>query len=153
MALPTFLPRPVTKPILIDPLAFVLALLGAPILVALLGFWLLFIPVFAIYFGGPLYLVLGTPVLLWFIPRYGINIWKLGLLAAGVNVIGSGVIALALFAMESNLGADDFARLYLFFGTPVAFAWGLAFGALYPAFERKIYKTLNPDSNPERKDQ
>lgn len=48
----------------IDPVAFAIALIGAPLLVALLFFWILLIPVFALLFGGIPYLVLGTPVLL-----------------------------------------------------------------------------------------
>ena len=49
---------------LIDPVAFFIALFGAPLLVALLGFWAFFIPIFALVFGGPIYLLLATPALL-----------------------------------------------------------------------------------------
>ncbi|MEP5154845.1 hypothetical protein [Planktotalea sp.] len=131
------LPRPVLRPKIIHPLAFTLALVCAPLLVALFGFWL-FIPVFAIAFGGPLYLALGVPALLWFIPRYGVKAWQIGILASLVNLIGVAAIALVLLQLDLGMDADDFLRLYVLVGTPVAFAWGLTFGLLYPAFERSF---------------
>ena len=48
----------------IDPVAFAKALILAPLIIAAIGFWALMIPVFAVLFGGPLYLIIGTPVLM-----------------------------------------------------------------------------------------
>jgi len=48
----------------IDPVAFFLALICAPLLVALMFCWMIGIPVFALFFGGVPYLIFGTPVLL-----------------------------------------------------------------------------------------
>ena len=53
-----------------DPIAFVVALVSAPFLVAGAGFWLLFIPVVAAIAGLPAYLICGTPVLLWMVGRF-----------------------------------------------------------------------------------
>lgn len=143
MRLPRLLPEPVTRPILIDPLAFTGALIGAPLVVAILGIWIAFIPVIAVIMGGPLYLVLGVPALLWFIPRYGVTPWKIGALAVVVNALGSAVLIALLTAVNPKFDTVDFALLYLGFGTPHAFAWGLAFGFLYPTFEREIIRALN----------
>jgi hypothetical protein len=52
------------------PKAFVLALICAPILVGILGAWMLLIPTVAVLLGGPYYLLFGTPVLLWMVTRY-----------------------------------------------------------------------------------
>jgi hypothetical protein len=54
----------------LDPKAFVLALICAPILIGILGAWMLLIPTVAVLLGGPYYLIFGTPVLLWMVTRY-----------------------------------------------------------------------------------
>ena len=48
---------------LIDPTAFFAALILAPLLVALLGFWIVLIPVVAVILGGLPYLLVGGPLL------------------------------------------------------------------------------------------
>jgi hypothetical protein len=45
--------------------AFVLAMIGGPLLVTAFTFWVMFIPVFALVLGGLPYLVIGTPMALW----------------------------------------------------------------------------------------
>jgi fatty acid desaturase len=37
----------------VDPVAFIIALVMAPLSIAALGFWALLVPVFAVYFGAP----------------------------------------------------------------------------------------------------
>lgn len=139
----SLLPRPVTRPVILDPLAFVLALVGAPILVAFMFFWILLIPVFAIFYGGPIYLALGVPSLLWYIPRYGISTWRIGFFAVLVNTLGCGAIALALIFFDAAIDAKGFAWFYWGFGTPVPFVWGFVFALLYPNFQTKFNRTLN----------
>lgn len=141
--------KPPRKTFVIDPLAFVLALVSAPLFVAFLGFWAMFIPVAGIFYGGPLYLIFGTPALLWFLPRYGSNALGIALLAALVNFGAS----FSLFILPELVGLDeiifhDREGIYLMFGTPLAFFWGLAFGWLYPKFERAEYRVLNADFTP-----
>jgi hypothetical protein len=48
----------------LDPVAFVAALILAPLLFTALTFWVVLIPVGALIVGGLPYLILGTPVLL-----------------------------------------------------------------------------------------
>jgi hypothetical protein len=48
----------------LDPVAFVAALILAPLLFTALTFWVVLIPVGALIVGGLPYLVLGTPILL-----------------------------------------------------------------------------------------
>jgi len=55
----------------IDAAVFAIALIAAPFLVALLFFWVYFIPVFAILFGGLPWLLCGGPVLWWTIRTCG----------------------------------------------------------------------------------
>jgi len=71
-------PRPVRYAI--DPTAFVAAVIGAPLLVTAATFWALGIPVFALLFGGPVYVALSIPVLLWDIPRHEPTIGRLATL-------------------------------------------------------------------------
>ena len=52
-----------------DPAAFVAALVLAPVTVTLIT-CLTIIPIFALVLGGPVYLIVGTPVLLWMVGRY-----------------------------------------------------------------------------------
>ncbi len=144
--------KPIERPrqsFIIDPFAFVLALLGAPCLIAILGFWAFFIPVLGVLFGGPLYLALGTPALLWFLPRYGPHAVQIMALACFANValcflIGSAVV---LFP-NSKTDLADLVPVYLLFGTPLAAFWGLAFAWLYPKFERTAFRALNANFTP-----
>lgn len=49
---------------LVDPVAFVLAMVGAPLLVGIVGAPLILIPSIATLLGGPIYLMVGIPVML-----------------------------------------------------------------------------------------
>ncbi|MEM8578201.1 MAG: hypothetical protein AAGF60_10145 [Pseudomonadota bacterium] len=64
-----WMPAPRPARYLVDPVAFFIALIGAPLLVTLASFWLFLIPVFALVLGGPIYLILGTPLLLFHLRR------------------------------------------------------------------------------------
>ena len=46
----------------VDPWPFVAAVIGGPLLVTLVSFWIFFVPVFALILGGPIYLVFGLPL-------------------------------------------------------------------------------------------
>ena len=142
LRLPQLLPKPRPRPFLIDPVAFVVALVGAPILVALLGFWAVFIPVFALFFGGPVYLVLGTPVLLWYLPRSGVNPWAIGVLAFATCIAALGFASL-IASLPGNREIFELLGMYLVFGPIMAPIWGLTFGWLYQISERNSYKHLN----------
>ncbi|GHC55881.1 hypothetical protein [Neogemmobacter tilapiae] len=53
----------------LDPIAFFAALVLSPFVVTLMTFYLL-VPMRALILGLPVYLALGTPVLLWMVGRY-----------------------------------------------------------------------------------
>ena len=126
---------------LIDPRAFIVALIGSPILVTVLLFWL-FVPIFALALGGPVYILLATPVMLWWLGRHRPGFWApavLGLLSNLAVVGGMYLAILTGFAEELN----SFAGFYLIFGSIFAPIWAGVFGILYqamprPAFARQI---------------
>lgn len=117
-----------------DPVAFVAALVSAPVLVALLGFWALFIPIGAAIFGGPIYLVFGTPVLLWMVTRFPP---EAGIFAcAGLLVQSALTIGLAIAARLLPLSqAADLLPAALF-GMVFAPIWGAVFIKLYRRWYR-----------------
>lgn len=119
-----------------DPMAFVLALIGAPILVAVFGFWLLLIPVFAVVFGGPVYLVFGTPVFLWMVTRYPPDA---RIYAFAGFLLQSFLIAVLVGYMEiaDQWHLDEVFELSLF---------GLAFAPVWAAVFAKLYRGMHrPD--------
>lgn len=123
-------PEPLPGRYALDPVAFAGALIGAPVLVALLGFWAAGIPVFAVLFGGPFYLVFGTPVLLTYL------LWHHGTPqgAAGLGLATVLAVAAAAWAIGTLFGLRDITEVVGFlggFGLVFGPLWGLAFGALY----------------------
>lgn len=141
--IPRLLPKPVPKPYLIDPLAFVVALVGAPLAIGLVGAPLLLIPVFAVVFGGLPYLILGTPTLLWAFTRWGprANISAaLGFAGVALPLLGMYLVTLALTEPNYDLeGAIELGLFGLFFG-PV---WAGTCASFYHRLERKPYRCLN----------
>lgn len=116
----------------IDPLAFVLAFVGAPLVPATLLFWLL-IPPFAVLFGGPVWIVLGLPVLLWQMPKTGPDAGKIAPLAFVGNLLATGAIY-GYAVLTHNHDAEAFLWIYGIFGSVMAPAWGACFAWLYRAF-------------------
>ena len=102
------------------PIAFVFALILAPIVVAVLFFWLFLIPVFAVYFGAIPYLLFGTPVLLWMVTHTRITFWNCAL---------GGLLAQMMFAW--SISADftpsrllgEPAEFFILWGIPFSVAW------------------------------
>lgn len=114
----------------IDPVAFGLALLAAPFVVALMGFWALLIPVVALYFGLPVYLAAFTPAMLALSFKYDITPG----FTAFVGVVVNMVACLPPLLWMLSAGYHDvevFMVLYLGFGSVHAMLWGAAFGWLY----------------------
>ncbi len=62
-------PTPKPPERLVDPVAFFIALILAPLVVGLLGAPLLLIPSFAVLVGGLPYLLIGGPILWWALRR------------------------------------------------------------------------------------
>ncbi|MGB7318630.1 MAG: hypothetical protein WBC85_11755 [Planktotalea sp.] len=142
MRLPNPIPSQRDKPYLIDPIAFAGALVGAPLLVAVLGFWAFLVPVGALIFGGPLYLLLGTPALLILLPRRKPRALEIAGLAFVVNLFATALIGL-VGLLSSSFDLQDFLVLYGGLGSIMAPIWGTAFAMLYVSLESATYKVFN----------
>jgi hypothetical protein len=118
----------------LDPVAFAAALVAAPLLVALICFWALLIPVFAVLFGGPVYLAFGTPVLLWMVTR--VRPYFVSYACVGVLVQSGLTLLLALSdALHPHQGTGDLLPAALF-GMIFAPLWAGTFAALYRRWYR-----------------
>ena len=119
---------------LLDPIAFAGALVLAPLAFAAMTFWLMLVPVAAIYFGTVPYLIFGGPVFLWMVTRYPP--------AFGTFALG-GLLAHALFILCFALwqGAQlpsqrSLLTIMTLWGLPFSLAWGGTFARLYQSFYR-----------------
>ncbi|HKK84654.1 MAG TPA: hypothetical protein VJ942_03935 [Roseovarius sp.] len=144
-----FWPKPTHPGHVIDPVAFVLALLGGPLLVTVATFWA-FVPIFALVFGAPAYLICGTPTLLWYLSRYEARPIAIGLLAVAVNTATLPVL-LWTDILPGRQDVNDMLFMFGGFGGGFAFLWGAAFGWLYPQFRRGFFAPITPNAIPERK--
>jgi hypothetical protein len=124
----------------LDPVAFVLALVLAPLVVALLFCWALLIPVLAVIFGGVPYLVFGTPVLLWLATRVPLHAGRLALVGMGVQ--GLFLVCLAVWGRLAHPEAEGLVVFYGLFGLPMAALWFAAFAVLYRRFWRPVLPLL-----------
>ncbi len=114
--------------------AFFGALILAPLLVTALSFYVV-IPVFALMFGAPIYLALGTPLLLWQLSRIPCTSSDC---AAAALLANAAACALAMLysALTQNDDLVGLTLFYLFFGSIFAPLWGGMFGWLYLKFTR-----------------
>lgn len=124
-------------PNLIDPIAFTAALLLAPILVALAGFWILLIPVVGAVFGAPFYLSAGSLA-------FAVGIMQgvdraVGFAAIGFLAVLASVPLAAAFGLDDllfrGLEFESFLALGLVHGT----LWGFVFGVLYRWFRNPFF--------------
>lgn len=141
LILPPPLPYPARY--IIDPVVFFGALIAAPLLFTLLTFWMLFIPVFALAFGGPAYLIIGTPVLLWYLRRNDGDPGDLGFLAFMIMFI-SLVLICGFAALAQVPELISIALGYLGFGMIFGPAWAYVFGRLYQTYRRDFYAKPRP---------
>ena len=117
--------------LVLDPIAFVSALIGAPLLVTLFTFYL-YIPVVALVFGTPVYLVVGTPILLWMVTRVPPQgeIYALAGFATNAALLLIGFVGLQLGWVSRELAVIPVAGLVF------APAWAGCFPTIY----RKCYR-------------
>ncbi|WP_371226327.1 hypothetical protein [Roseovarius sp. 2305UL8-3] len=123
---------------MIDPVGFFVALVAAPIMVAGATFWILFIPVFALLFGGPIYLAAATPVLLWWLARHPPKVSEIAALGFTANL----VICAGVYLFGLATGARDpsgTAMFYLLFGSVFAPLWSAVFAVLYRRMRRPFF--------------
>lgn len=131
---PNALPHPPRY--IIDPVAFFVALIFGPLVFTALTFWALFIPVFALGFGFPVYLIVGTPVLLWYLRHNDGDPSDLGFLAGKLILLGT------FFAGGAAALAKEQELMFL-----IAFyaGFGLIFGSAWAYFFGKVYQRLRGD--------
>lgn len=106
-------------------LPFVGALVSAPFIVALFGFWA-FYPVFALAFGLPTYVIFGAPLFVLALRWYGPRGWAVLFAGSIANLISYPAIAIVI--------DPDVAGFITGFGLFFAPVWSLAFVWLYRAF-------------------
>jgi len=132
---------PTTRPstYLIDPVAFFLALFGAPLLVAALGFWAI-IPVFAVPFGAPFYLIIGTPLILRSLSRRPPKAGQFAAMAFIAN-FATPLLYWAYAIVFHTGDTPESAMIFFGFGAMFAPLWGGGFAMIYRLLQRDFYKT------------
>lgn len=113
--------------------AYVLALLGAPLLVAALGFWMLLIPVFALYFGGLPYLVLAAPGFWLALRKYPPKMATFATIGFALNFL-SPLFHYAMFTYHGWTYEMDAFQVLWIYGAIFSALWGAVFALLYRLF-------------------
>ncbi|WP_415921379.1 hypothetical protein [Tateyamaria sp. SN6-1] len=114
----------------LDPVAFAKALILAPLLVAGAGFWIILIPVFAAVFGGPIYLIVGTPVLMVYLHYAEGSAAGAAALAFVTTAVGA-LGLLAVTSLHDLRPYNDGLIIWILFALAFAPIWGATFGYLY----------------------
>jgi hypothetical protein len=121
---------------LVDPVAFFIAMIGGPGLVGLIGFPTFVFPL-ATVMGGPVYLIVGIPVMLIYMARHKVTPYDWAWLALVTHLAVFLPIFLVAVLTKGNV---DGSSLYLIFGCFFAPVWGGISGFLYAVLERDFYK-------------
>ncbi len=132
----TLYPRHAADRHLVDPVAFFIAMIGGPGLVGLIGFPTFVFPV-ATAMGGPVYLIVGIPVMLIYMAQHRVTPYDWAWLALVTHL--AVFLPIFLFAGLTK-GNVDSSGLYLVFGCFFAPLWGCISGTLYAALVRDFYK-------------
>jgi hypothetical protein len=128
---------------IIDPVAFFAALILAPILFTAATFWLLFIPLGALVFGGLPYLVVAPPVLLIHLRRHRVDPSRIAALAAVTSIVLV-TLGTVMALLMPGIGPDDVlisALLVMAFAVIFAACWGVTFAWLYRSMARDFFTT------------
>lgn len=118
---------------LVDPVAFFVALVLAPLIVGIILSPIYLVSIIAIGFGGLQYLLIGGPILFLTLTYAEPHAGRLALLAFIVNLAVSWPVAF-LFPDPETIVA-----LFAFFGSIFAPLWAAAFAKLYRNFRRELY--------------
>ena len=121
----------------VNPTAFLLALIGAPIVVTVFSFWTI-IGLFALPMGIIPYYVIGTPTLLWAVGRIKPKFCEYALLGICGNAAMAIGGALILVPMVGAREAEAILLVFVGFGMIFAPLYAGTFGWLYGAFHPKI---------------
>ncbi len=127
----------------VDPVAFTVALIGAPLAVTVATCWLI-VPLFALVFGGPLYLIFGAPILFVYFglcrPRW---FGPVILAALTMACLWLGAEVLTAGNLIGNRWTTGFGSLYGPFGMVFGPLWALPVTWLYRQCARQsgVYPT------------
>lgn len=130
------------EPLPLDPIAFFTALILAPFIVTLMTFYLL-VPIAALIIGLPIYLVIGTPVLLWMVGR---KPPVFAVYAAAGFLVDLGLILASAALAPSTQSLQTLVGLALP-GLIFAPLWAGCFAWLYRSFYKVRYAS-GPVDNP-----
>ncbi len=126
----------------VDVVSFVISLMLAPLVIALLGFWLALIPVFAVLFGGVPWLSFGAWFLWLSLKRHGPGPMLIGA-ALLANLIGTPILTFLFMVISDPTGFThelwDVIAFMVGFGIVFSGLWGTVFMYLYKWF----YRTKN----------
>lgn len=128
---------------IIDPVAFFAALIGGPLVFTGMTFAAFFIPVAALLFGGPLYLIVGTPLLLWYLRRNDGDPNALAALAFKVMAF-SLLLVLAIAAITGKEQLFGVGLWFTGFGMIFGPAWAYFFGLIYQRLRRDFFAKPRP---------
>ena len=108
---------------------FLIAFIGAPLLVTLLTFWA-FVPLYALVFGGPLYLIAGLPLTAWYLRNRHPSWIELILLSQACQLLQVPIF-LSIVLYVGDWDMLEVLPTLLFFGAIFALIWISTFLLLY----------------------
>jgi hypothetical protein len=123
------------KPIPFDIVAFVAALIAAPLLVTFFTCYL-FVPIAALIIGGPVYLVIGTPILLWMVGRYPPTFWWFALAGFLANAALCVMLVAATKVLPAGQNIVSGDMIYMAY-------WGLLFAPIWAGTFAPLYRNWN----------
>jgi hypothetical protein len=118
----------------LDPVAFFAALIAAPLLFTALTFWVVLIPVAALFVGGLPYLILGTPVLLVMLLRGPCTTDRM----ANAAIVTTTILSAPMLLGGLFLGGEGLLPMFGISLACMVFAagWAATFASLYNRFYR-----------------
>lgn len=125
----------------VDHSALILAAVGGPLMVALLGFPIFLIPVFALFLGGPLYLIIGIPVMMYVLRHHEARpgIFANAALCATLALCALCTLFFVLTGFPFPEEEKGLLVMYAFFSFIFAPLWGSTSGWIYTCWRREIY--------------
>jgi len=109
------------------------ALIAAPLLITALTFWFTIIPYFALIMGGPIYLLFGTPLLIWHLRRNPPRVLPIILLAL-ISLLGLVPIALIIWGITGDDSVMEALLAFMIYGAGFATLWSATFALIYQRF-------------------
>ncbi|MBD3664451.1 hypothetical protein [Sulfitobacter aestuariivivens] len=112
------------------PIPFLVAFFTAPILVTALTFWIGLISYFALMIGGPIYVLFGLPLLIWYLRKHPPAYLPIILLAL-ISLLGTVPLGLLLAWWFDRWEDLELLTLIFTYGAVFAVIWSATFTFLY----------------------